>query len=176
MSPERLNNAPRSEANDIWSLGSTFVQMVSGQPINHLDNIFQFVTNVSQYKIFINEIPYNEFLQTLSENDFQRKIISRTLCTEPRAKCGELLSILLPKLVRRLPKQTLLRAGEMDPDINGMSYNSARDELFFADWKNKVVRAMRVLDNACDMRDVYKAPHDTNSRVWTACHMSNSDT
>ena len=64
----------------------------------------------------------------------------------------------------------------MDPDINGMSYNSARDELFFADWKNKVVRAMRVRDNASDMRDVYKAPHDTDPHVWTACYMSNSDT
>ena len=30
MSPERLNNAPRNAANDIWSLGATFVQMISG--------------------------------------------------------------------------------------------------------------------------------------------------
>ena len=166
MSPERLNNASRSAANDIWSIGATFVQMISGQPINHLDNITQFVTNVSQYKIFINGIPYNEFLQTLSEDDFKKKIISRTLCKESnRANCTELLSIvrpICPKLVRRIPKQTLIRAGEKDPNIYGMSYNSARDELFLADYDNKVVRAMRVRDNAGDLRDVYRAPHDTS--------------
>ena len=43
-----------------------------------------------------------------------------------------------------------------------MSYNSARDELFLADYDNKVVRAMRVRDNAGDLRDVYRAPHDTS--------------
>ena len=94
MSPERLNNASRSAANDIWSIGATFVQMISGQQINHLDTFPQIVVNISQYKIFINGIPYNEFLQTLSEDDFKRKIISRTLCIESnRANCTELLSI-----------------------------------------------------------------------------------
>ena len=37
MSPERLKNASRNAANDIWSIGATFVQMISGQPINHHD-------------------------------------------------------------------------------------------------------------------------------------------
>ena len=77
-------------------------------------------------------------------------------------------------LVRRLPKQTLIRAGEKDPNIIGLSYNSARDELFLADIKNGVVRAMRVRDNAGDLRDVYRAPHD--AYVWSVCHMSDSDT
>ena len=52
-------------------------------------------------------------------------------------------------------------------DIYGMSYNSARDELFLADANNKVVRAMRVRDNAGDLRDVYRAPHDTSPFVWS---------
>ena len=63
-----------------------------------------------------------------------------------------------------------------DPNIEGMSYNSARDELFLADWNNRVVRAMRVRDDAGDLRDVYRAPHDTDPYVLSVCHMSDSDT
>ena len=65
-----------------------------------------------------------------------------------------------------------------DPNIVGMSYNSARDELFVADFHNNVVRAMRVRDNAGDLRDVYRAPHDTSPfvKMWSVCHMSDSDT
>jgi hypothetical protein len=57
-----------------------------------------------------------------------------------------------------------------------MSYNSARDELFLADNENEVVRAMRVRDNAGDLRDVYRAPHDPLTAVYSVCHMSESDT
>ena len=57
-----------------------------------------------------------------------------------------------------------------------MSYNSARDELFIADRGNRVVRAMRVRDNAGDLRDVYRAPHDTSPDLFSVCHMSDSDT
>ena len=70
------------------------------------------------------------------------------------------LTILLPKLVRRIPKQTLIRNGEKTPNISGMSYNSARNELFLADFDNGVVRVMRVRDNTGDLRDVYRAPHE----------------
>ena len=82
------------------------------------------------------------------------------------------------QLDRRIPKQTLIGAGEKDPDIYGMSYNSARDELFFVDRNNRVVRAMRVRDNAGDLRDVYRAPHEMSSfsGVLNVCHMSDSDT
>ena len=80
------------------------------------------------------------------------------------------------QLVRRLPKQTLIRAGENNPNIYGMSYNSAHDELFIADQDNKVVRAMRVRDNAGDLHDVYRAPHGTSPDMWNLCHMSDSDT
>ena len=79
------------------------------------------------------------------------------------------------QLVRRIPKQTLIRAGERNPQIWGMSYNSARNELFLADYNNGV-RAMRVRDNAGDLRDVYRAPHDTYSEIYSVCHMSDSDT
>ena len=82
----------------------------------------------------------------------------------------------IAKLVRRIPKQTLIRAGEQNPFISGMSYNSERDELFLADYNNKVVRAMRVRDTAGDLRDVYRAPHDTDPLVLSVCHMSDSDT
>ena len=58
-----------------------------------------------------------------------------------------------------------------------MSYNSARDELFLADYKNKVVRAMRVRDNAGDLLDVYRGTlHETSPSIWSVCHMSDSDT
>ena len=80
------------------------------------------------------------------------------------------------KLIRRIPKQAFIRAGENDPDISGMNYNSARDELFLADDNNNVVRAMRVRDNAGDLRDVYRAPHGTAPLIWSVCHMSDSDT
>ena len=130
MSPERLNSASGSAANDIWSLGATFVQMISGKTLNHMDIDTQFLINVSQYKIFINEMPYNEFLKTLSEDDFKREIISRAFCiASNRATCAELLSIVVRaypplKLVRRHPKQTLFRAGDKNvPYIYGMSYN-----------------------------------------------------
>ena len=46
-------------------------------------------------------------------------------------------------------------------DIYGMSYNSARDELFLTDANNKVVRAMRVRDNAGDLRDQSPTRHVT---------------
>ena len=80
------------------------------------------------------------------------------------------------QLVRRIPKQRLIRVGEKDPDIFGMSYNSARDELLLADFKNEVVRAMRVRDNAGDLRDVYRAPHGTSIVLYCVCHMRDSDT
>ena len=57
-----------------------------------------------------------------------------------------------------------------------MSYNSACDELFLADYANGVVRAMRVRNNAGDLRDVYRAPHDKSSSISSVCHMSDSDT
>ena len=76
------------------------------------------------------------------------------------------------QLVCSIPKQTLIGGVTYNPSIYGMSYNSARDELFFADKANFVVRAMRVRDNAGDLRYV----HNASFYVWSVCHMSDSDT
>ena len=177
MSPERLQGADRSAANDMWSVGATFVHMISGQPLNHLETATQLILNISQYKICISGKPYTEYMQTLNDNDFKKKVISRTLCNEPnRANGQQLLRILFPHS-KRLPAEALMAAGDKyDPDISGMSYNSARDELFLADRMNRVVLAMRVRDNAGDLRDVYRAPHDTSPEVLSVCHISDSDT
>ena len=69
-----------------------------------------------------------------------------------------------------------MAAEDKNPYISGMSYNSARDELFLADRSNEVVRAMRVRDNAGDLRDVYRAPLDTSPLIWSVSHMSDLDT
>ena len=127
-------------------------------------------------------MPCNNFLQTLSvsEDDFKRKIISRTLCKESeRINCKGLLSTVRSYLPLKLVRRTLIGVGDKyHPRIEGMSYNSARDELFLADDNNKVVRAMRVRDNAGDLRDVYRAPQHTSSYPYirSVCHMSDSDT
>ena len=63
--------------------------------------------------------------------------------------------------------------GKIDPFIVGMSYNSARDELFFADYDNKVVRVMRVRGNSGELREVYGGK---SLNVSSVCHMSDSDT
>ena len=154
-----------------------YVHMISGQPVNHLESITQLIYNISQYKVCIKGNPYTEYMQTLNDNDFKKKVILRTLCNEPnRAKWQQLLRILFLHS-KRLPEEALLAAGnENNPNIYGMSYNSARDELFLADHENGVVRAMRVRDTAGDLRDVYRAPHDTSPFVYSVCHMSDSDT
>ena len=69
-----------------------------------------------------------------------------------------------------------MEAGDKESKIHGMTYNSARDELFLANFNNGVVRAMRVRDNAGDLRNVYRAPHDTSHEVLSVCHMSDLDT
>ena len=177
MSPERLNGAGRIAANDIWSVGSTFLHMISGQSVNHLESITQLINNISQYKIFIKGNPLNNYLQTHYDSDFKKKVISRTLCNEPnRASGQQLLRILFPHS-KRLPAEALMAAGdEKNANIKGMSYNSERDELFLADRDNEVVRAMGVRDNAGDLRDVYRAPHGTSPYICSVCHMSDSDT
>ena len=57
MSPKRQDGADPSADSDIWSVGATFVHMISGQKLNHLDTITQLILNISQYKVFINGNP-----------------------------------------------------------------------------------------------------------------------
>ena len=68
-----------------------------------------------------------------------------------------------------------MAAGDKNyPNIFGMSYNSARDELILADNVNNVVFSMRVGDTAGDLRDVYRV--SLSSLVYSVCYMSYSDT
>ena len=59
ISQERLHGADRIAANDIWSVGATVVHMI----LNH----FKTVMNILQYKLCVNEMPYNEYLITVNE-------------------------------------------------------------------------------------------------------------
>ena len=147
------------------------------KPPRDRHGVTQLLINISQYKISINGNPYTEYMQTLNDSDFKKKVISRTLCKEPnRANGQQLLRILFPHS-KRLPAEAFMVAGDKnDPDIRGISYNSGRDELFLADYANNVVRAMRVRENAGDLRDEYRAPHDTSPFIMSVCHMSDSDT
>lgn len=77
------------------------------------------------------------------------------------------------QLQQRIPKQALVKPGEIDLLMNGMYYNSAHDELFFADWWNKVLRSIRLGDEPSELRDVYRVTH---GGVYSVCHMSESDT
>ena len=166
LSPERLLVADRSAANDIWSVGATFVHMISGQPLNHFDTTIPLLSmNISQYKIFVKGAPLNNYLQTLNDSDCKKKVISRTLCNKPNRANGQQLLRILFSHSKRLPAEALMAAGDKNPDISGMSYNSARDELFLADFENKVLRAMRVSDNAGDLRDLYRGPRDKPAHV-----------
>ena len=97
----------RSAANDIWRVVATFVHMISGQPLNHLETVTQLILNISQYKVCINGNPYTEYMQTLNDSDFKKKVISRTLCNEPnRANCQQLFRILFTHS-KRLPPEAL---------------------------------------------------------------------
>ena len=54
-----------------------------------------------------------------------------------------------------------------DPDIWGMCYNMGSDELFLVNRSDRVVRAMRVRDNAGDLRDVYRASQHTSPIIYS---------
>ena len=74
------------------------------------------------------------------------------------------------QLIRRIPKQTLMRDGEKDFAIEEMSYNSACYELFLENCDNSGARERRdrLCDNAGDLRDVYKTRHDTSPIIRSA--------
>lgn len=63
--------------------------------------------------------------------------------------------------------------------IWGMCYNTVYDELFFADFKNQVVRAVSLRDEVVCLHEVYK---DTAHRIprssslYSVCHLRESDT
>ena len=176
LSPERLAGGERSAANDVWSVGATFVHMSTGQPLNARDSITQLLINISQYKILISGKAIEEYLGALNASDFRQQILSRSLCAEStRANCPQLLRILFPHSKRLPPDALRTESDSRDPYILGMSYNSARDELFLADYWNRVVRVIRVRHSAGDLRDVYT---NTTGDYYpqSVCHMKDSDT
>ena len=98
MSPERIAGVSRTKTfyaeNDMWSIGATFVTMISGHTINHNNKsqFLQIILSISEYKIFIEGTPLHEYLDRLVENDYRREIISRTLCkVNKRATAQQLL-------------------------------------------------------------------------------------
>ena len=82
---------------------------------------------------------------------------SRVRCAPSRLApiARQLLRILFPHSKRLPPDALRTESDSRDPFNTGMSYNSARDELFFADFSNRVVRVIRVRHSAGDLRDVY---------------------
>ena len=110
MSPERINEAPRSAENDIWSVGATFVAMITGHSLNHTDRHPEL--KIARFDIFIESTPLNEYIQSLNENDYRRVILSRTLCPlENRAKSDELL-----EMCKNL--SSIIKKCEEQPDSN----------------------------------------------------------
>lgn len=94
MSPERINVASRSAENDIWSVGATFVTMITGNTINSNDRSPFPQIKIANYELFIKNTPLKEYLIELHENDFRRKILSNTLCKlEDRVNADVLLQI-----------------------------------------------------------------------------------
>ena len=176
MSPERMNGDDKSAANDIWSVGATFVHIITGQPLNYPYTTFeQLATNISQYKIFINGNSLDIYLNTLLHGDFKRKIIERTLCKELKRMTAQQLLRMLFSHSQRLPAEAIMAAREKNADISGMSYNSEKDELFLAGLKNEAIVAMRVRDNAGDLCNVYRAPHGTSPTIMSVCYMDAMD-
>ena len=80
-------------------------------------------------------------------------------------------------LVKRIQKQNLIGVSDENPIILEMSYNSARDELFFADHGNHVVKVMHLHDNLGDLRTVYKGSKFCKSPcLINVCYISVLDT
>ena len=75
------------------------------------------------------------------------------------------------QLVRRYPKESLVRAGEADHWVEGMCYNAARDELFFVDRRNSVVRAMQLRESRAVLRDVYTTRNGMAAVFYDVCHI-----
>lgn len=92
------------------------------------------------------------------------ELYTRVLFMASRASCLH---------VARITKQSLSRDGLQDPEIYGMCYSSTRKELFIADLKNADVRAMHLLGDTFDLREVFRGA-DRTTVIYNVCHMSNS--
>ena len=133
---------------------------------SHRRNNTKFCMNISQYKISIAGKPLNEYLKSLKDADYKKQIISRTLCdAKSRANSHELLAIVSqynPHFERsHLQMQSLVRAGEATSLHMGNEPQLGARRAVPRGLCERVVRVIRVRDNAGDLRDVYRAPHDT---------------
>ena len=82
-------------------------------------------------------------------------------------------------LESRIPKHILMRDGETEPNIYGMSYNSKLDELFLADNSNHVVRTLHLRGNSGELRDIYTRngnAQETSFYIFNVCYMNATDT
>ena len=93
MSPERNKGEVANAASDIWSLGVTFVLMSTGHTINHTDSFPNVIQHIVSYEISIDGAALNEYLESLSESDYRKMIISRTLCEHNRVTAHALLEL-----------------------------------------------------------------------------------
>ena len=136
-----------------------------------LDSLYLFCSqregsNSDDVQSEISNSPYDSYLSVHSEDN---------VSCDNEITTVSLLEAHL-QLVRRFPMDDLIRAGDKNPKICGMSYNSARDELFLADNANRTIREMSLRDNSCKLRDLYRAPQDKSPDIWSVSHLSDSDT
>lgn len=88
------------------------------------------------------------------------------------------LSVVSPEptslqIVRRFPTKSLIKSFEEAPYINTIGYNSARDELFYADFANNMLRMIHLRGDD-KVHDVHKVHQQ--EVVRSICHMPVSDT
>ena len=119
MSPERVGGVSRSAENDIWSIGATFVKMVTGQTVNHKDKFPKVNMNIAAYNIIIDEVPLNQYLLSINdENDYKKLIISQTLCPlNNRVNAEQLLATV------ELCKGRLPTAGHIAEEVQDSNFN-----------------------------------------------------
>ena len=96
MSPERIKGEHRSAENDIWSVGATFITMVTGASLNSTDGPILAPSNISQYKLSFGGKGRDEMLADFP-NDYSiliKEIISKTIVQKPlRGNAKELLNL-----------------------------------------------------------------------------------
>lgn len=124
MSPERINGTTRSPENDIWSIGATFVVMITGQTINPKDKFPKINMNISQYNIFIGDDSLEVYISKLKESDFIRLILSNTLCPIGQRANAEKLNEIVKQCQSALPKMERAAQQAQDQDtIKSVSFS-----------------------------------------------------
>jgi serine/threonine protein kinase len=119
MSPERVGGESRSAANDIWSIGATFVKMVTGQTVNHKDKFPTVNMNIASYNITIDELPLKQYLLPITdESDYKKLIISQTLVALNNRVNAETLLATVQLCKGRLPT-----AGHNAVEVQDSNFN-----------------------------------------------------